>query len=362
MTTVTENRATTAEAFAGRVFDSYLAMVDVLAIYVGERLSLYRAIEDHGPVTVEELHRYAGIHPRYAREWLEHQTISGILDVDAASLPAGERRYSLPVGHSEVLLDRDSLNYLTPLIKMGMASAMVMPEMLEAYMSGGGVSWEQLGVDARTGQADMNRPWYLQAIGSDWFPRVPDLDEALRIGGVAADIGCGEGWSTIAIAGAYPNSTVVGFDVDEPSIEAAKRNAIEAGVSERVQFHAVDVATLDEVGVYDAVVGFEFIHDLAQPVKVLEAMRRMAKPGAPVVIMDENVGEEFASDPDGAERLMYAFSLFVCLPDAMSQEPTAATGTVMRPDTLRSYARDAGFLDAEVVSIDNDLWRFYRMI
>lgn len=67
MTTVTENRATTAEAFAGRVFDSYLAMVDVLAIYVGERLSLYRAIEDHGPVTVEELHRYAGIHPRYAR-------------------------------------------------------------------------------------------------------------------------------------------------------------------------------------------------------------------------------------------------------------------------------------------------------
>lgn len=362
MTTVLDHMTGTAEAFAGRVFDSYLAMVDVLAIYVGEQLSLYRAIADHGPVTVEELHRYTGIHTRYAQEWLEHQTVSGILTTDDESSAAFERRYRLPEGHAEVLLDRDSLNYLTPLLKVGMASATAMPDMIDAYKSGGGVSWEQLGVDARTGQADMNRPWYLKAIGSDWFPRVPELDATLRAGGVVADIGCGEGWSTIAIAQAYPNATVVGFDVDRPSIEAATRNAIEAGVSDRTRFHAVDVATLDESGLYDAVVGFEFVHDLARPVEVLAAMRRMAKPAAPVVIMDENVADEFVSDPDGAERLMYAFSLFVCLPDSMSQDPSAATGTVMRPSTLREYARAAGFEGAEIVSIDNDLWRLYRMI
>jgi len=362
MTTVIEKESKTPEAFAERVFGSYLAMIDVFAMHVGERLSLYRAIADHGPVTIDDLHRHTGIDPRYAREWLEHQTVTGILAVDDAGLAADQRGYSLPAGHAEVLLDRDSLNYLAPLLKIGMASAGVMPEMIDAYATGGGVSWEQLGVNARVGQADMNRPWYLQSIGPDWFPRVPELDATLRGGGVVADIGCGEGWSTIAIAHAYPKATVVGFDVDEPSIEAATRNAIESGVSDRVQFHAVDVATLDETDLYDAVVGFEFIHDLARPVMVLEAMRRMAKPGAPIVILDENVGEAFTGEADDVERLMYAFSLFVCLPDSMAQEPTAATGTVMRPGVMKAYATEAGFADAVAVSIDNDLWRFYQLV
>lgn len=350
----------TAEAIAGRVLDSYLGMVDTLAIHLGERLSLYRAIADHGPINADGLHRHTGIHPRYAREWLEHQTISAILDVDDPSLPPEDRRYSLPSAHAEVLLDRDSLNYLAPLLRIGMASARAFPEMIDAYRTGGGVGWGQLGLDARTGQADMNRPWYLRAIASDWFPRVPALDGALRSGGAVADVGCGEGWSSIAIALAYPNTTVVGFDVDEPSIEAAIRHGIEAGVADRVRFRIADVATLSEEAVYDAVVGFEFIHDLAQPVEILAAMRRMGKPGAPVVIMDENVGDDFGGS--AAERLMYAFSLFVCLPDAMSQQPTMATGTVMRPATLRTYARQAGFSDAQAVSIDNDLWRLYRLM
>lgn len=360
VTSVENTESTNAETFSRRVLDSYVAMIDVLAIYVGDRLALYEAVSDHGAVNVDDLHRHTGIYPRYAREWLEHQTVSGILTVDDPALPPDQRRYTLPSGHREVLLDKDSLNYLTPLLKMGVASAMAMSKMIDAYTSGGGVSWAELGVDVRTGQALMNRPWYLNKIGTDWFPMVPQLDETLRTGGLVADIGCGEGWSTIAIALAYPNSTLVGYDIDRPSIEAAIHNSIEAGVSDRVQFHAVDVTTLTEHGKYDAVVGFEFIHDLAQPVAALKAMRQMGKPGAPVVIMDENVNDAF--DSSDIERLMYAFSLFVCLPDGMSHQPSAATGTVMRPETLRSYAQQAGFDDALPTSIDNDLWRFYQLI
>jgi hypothetical protein len=58
---------------------------------------------------------------------------------------------------------------------------------------------------------------------------------------------------------------------------------------------------------------------------------------------------------------MYGFSLFVCLPDGRSHTPSAATGTVMRPDTLGRYAEEAGFAGVEVLSIENDLWRFYRL-
>jgi 2-polyprenyl-3-methyl-5-hydroxy-6-metoxy-1,4-benzoquinol methylase len=202
----------------------------------------------------------------------------------------------------------------------------------------------------------------MQMVGTEWYPKVPDLHDVLTGGAHVADIACGEGWSSIAIALAYPAAIVDGYDVDGPSIEAARRNAAVAGVSDRVRFHQADVADLDLEGVYDAVVGFEFVHDLPHPAAVLAAMRRMAKPGCPVVVLDENVPDTFTGGGDEVERVMYGFSLLICLPDGMSHQPSAATGTVIRRSTMRSYAREAGFGDVEVLPIENELWRFYRMV
>jgi 2-polyprenyl-3-methyl-5-hydroxy-6-metoxy-1,4-benzoquinol methylase len=360
--TTTEIRSSqaTTEEFAERVLEAAIHTTDVLAMYLGEKLGLYRAISQHGPVSRDELSRHAPIHWRYAQEWLEQQASAGILTVEAGE--GADRRYALPVGHAEVLLDRDSLSYLAPLVRVMVAGARALPELLEAYRVGGGVSWAQLGDDARTGQADMNRPWFLQAIPTEWFPAIPGLEDRLTAGARVADVGCGEGWSSIGIALAYPGVEVDGYDFDGPSVEAARKHAAEAGVSERVRFHQVDAATLEDEDVFDAVVGFEFIHDLPDPVGVLASMRRMAKPGAPVVVMDENVPDRLGEDPTGVEHLMYGFSLFVCLPDGMSHQPSAATGTVLRAPVMAAYAREAGFADAEVLPIENDLWRFYRLV
>ena len=77
--------------------------------------------------------------------------------------------------------------------------------------------------------------------------------------------------------------------------------------------------------------------------------------GGTVIVMDERTG-----DPEH-DRLLYGFSLFFCLPTGRSETPSAATGTVMRPDTLRRYAREAGFADATVLDIEHDSFRFYRL-
>jgi 2-polyprenyl-3-methyl-5-hydroxy-6-metoxy-1,4-benzoquinol methylase len=150
--------------------------------------------------------------------------------------------------------------------------------------------------------------------------------------------------------------------VDEPSIQAARRHAEEAGVADRARFRVADVAAVDLEGVYDAVVGFEFVHDLPHPVEVLRAMRRLVKPDGPVVVLDENVPDRFTGEPNDVERVMYGFSVLVCLPDGMSHRPTVATGTVIRADTMRAYAQQAGFADVEIEPIDHDLWRFYRLV
>ncbi len=85
-------------------------------------------------------------------------------------------------------------------------------------------------------------------------------------------------------------------------------------------------------------------------------------PGAPVLVMDENVGDTFSGERNDVERTMYGFSLFICLPDGLSHPGSVGTGTVMRPDTMSSYARQAGFSEAVVQPIENDLWRFYRLV
>ena len=356
------NMSADVDEFAGRLFDAVLGAMDMWAIYLGEQLGFYAALAGEGPMTTDELSEATSADVRYTREWLEQQAVTGILNVDDASLDAVDRHYTLPAAHAEVLTSRNSLNYLAPLVRVVTASGIQLPALVEAYRNGGGVSWEQFGPDMRTGQAEMNRPWFLGALGSDWFPSVPDLHDRLLQGGRVADIGCGEGWSSIAIAQAYPDATVDAFDVDTPSIESARRHAQVAGVSDRVEFHDADAGSLGFEGDFDVVTAFECIHDLPHPVTVLTTMRTLAKEDGQVLVMDENVSEAFPGRGDDVERIMYGFSLFICLPDGMSHPESAATGTVMRPDTLRRYAQDAGFSDIETLPIENDLWRFYRLV
>jgi 2-polyprenyl-3-methyl-5-hydroxy-6-metoxy-1,4-benzoquinol methylase len=360
-TTIPKSEAETIEEFAGRIFESILGMIDVWSIYIGDKLGLYDALADV-PMTRDELTSRTGTHQRYITEWLERQVTTGILEVDDPAAGHDARVYSLSAAHREVLCDRDSLSYLTPFARLMTAGGLQLTALLDAYRDGGGVPWERYGPDMRTGQADMNRPWFINALGSEWFPAVPELDQRLHQDGArVADIGCGEGWSSIAIAQAYPGVTVDGFDIDEASIVAARDHARNAGVSARVHFHLVDGSGASGEDSYDVVTLFECVHDMAHPIEVLKAARSLAKPDGHVIVMDEAVADSFGDSTDEVERLMYGFSLFVCLPDGLSHEGGVGTGTVMRPSQLEEYAKGAGFSGVSVLPIENDLWRFYSL-
>lgn len=318
----------------------------------------YRALVDGGPANDEELAARAGGHPRYVKEWLEQQAAYGLLEVSGEN---SGRRYSLTPAAAEVLTDERSLSYLAPLARMLAASAIQLPMLLKAYRQGGGVGWSQFGDDARESQADMNRPWFEKVLPES-LAGVDSVHSVLqRPNARVADIGFGAGWSSIAIARAYPGATINGFDVDEPSVEMATRNAKEAGLEDRVRFYPKSAAEM-EGKAYDAIFAFECIHDMPHPVEVLGAARRAVKGDGVVIVMDEAVGDSFTAPADEVERLMYGFSLFLCLPDGMAHENSAATGTVMRPQTLERYAVEAGFSKLSVLPIEGfGFWRFYEL-
>jgi SAM-dependent methyltransferase len=361
--TATERPAVmSVDALADRVVAAALGAYDTLSVYLGERVGWYDAMAGAGPMTAAELAERSGTVERYAREWLEQQAASGFVTVPDGGEPGGERRFELPAASAEVFTDRSSLAYLAPLARVVAASAGRLPELADAYRNGGGVSWAQFGPDARSGQADMNRPWFERELAGA-LRHVPDLHELLERQGVrVADVGCGEGWSSIALARAYPGASVRGYDPDAPSTDAATQHAAVAGVGDRVDFVTGDAAReLPERSV-DAVFFFECLHDLPHPVEILRAARQALHPGGVVVVVDEAAEEEFTAPAGDVERLFYGYSTLLCLPDAMSHTPSAATGTVMRPSTLREYADQAGFTTVEVLPIaDFGFFRFYRL-
>lgn len=350
-----------ANALADRLFQHATGTLELYAIYLGERLGLYRALAGGEAVTSGELAARTGVAERYVREWLEHQCVAELVEVDDPRADALARRYRLPAEHVPVLADEDDLRYGTPVTIDLVRIARRLAPLVDAYRDGGApppIPWEP------EGRSNPNRARFINLLGSQWLPAVPDVDARLRADPPArvADLACGTGWSSIAMAQAYPNIAVDGLDLDEDAIAAARRNAEQAGVADRVRYTATDAALLPPENRYDLVTILEALHDMSQPVATLRTARDLLAEGGTVLVADTLTHDEFTVPASERERQEYGWSLVSCLPGAMGDPDTAATGAVMRPDTLRRYATEAGFAEVRILPIDTDYWRFYQLV
>ncbi len=348
------------DALVERLFMGAIGAFDLFSVYLGDVLGLYRALADRGPLTSAELAETAGINERYAREWLEQQGASGLLEVE----PDGdERRFRLPDGHTEALLDASSMNYIAPMARSVAGSLRPLEALLAAFRTGDGVPYADYGEDLHEGQAGFTRPLFENLLGKEWLGAVPELHERLLGDPPArvADVACGQGRSSIEMARAYPKIEVDGIDSDHASIERAKENLAGSGVEDRVAFHERDAADPELAGRYDLVTIFEALHDMSYPVEVLRAAKNLLADGGVVFIGDERTEDAYTAPASETERLFYGFSVFHCLPVGLVGEGAAGTGTVMRSETVRRYTDEAGFAGCEVLPIENEFWRFYLL-
>ena len=351
------------EALVERLFTAVIDTLEVASVHLGERLGLYRALAEGGDATSAELAARTGTAERYVREWLEQQAVAGFLAVDDTEAAAAARRYGLPAAHRPVFVEEEDLSYLTPLAAIAVDLLGPLEQLLAAYRTGNGVPFEAYGTDLVDAIGAINRPQFVNLV-ADWLASVPEVDARLRAAPPAriADVAAGTAQSSIAIARAYPRAAVDAIDVDEASIAVAQRNVAAAGLADRVRPILHDASDPELGGPYDLVTIFEALHDMNHPVEALRAARASLAEGGSVVIADERVAERFTAPGDELERLNYGFSILHCLAVGLLEDDSAGTGTVIRPETVRAYAAEAGFGQVEVLPIEHEFWRFYRLV
>jgi SAM-dependent methyltransferase len=348
------------EELADRLFRDARGALELFTVYLGTRLGFYRTLAEGVPMTSTELAGRTGTSERYVREWLEHHAASGLLTVDDVAADPQDRRFALPAEHVAVLTDPDNERFAGYRAIDVARAARTLPDLVEAFRTGTApppLPW------APEGRAAENRSTYLTRLGQEWLPAIPEVDRRLRSEPAAriADVACGMGWSSIAIARAYPLVSVTGFDLDADAIADARRNAAAEGLADRVAFSVADAAAPELAGSFDLVTILEGFHDLARPVEALRGLRGLLAPGGSVILIDERVADAFTAPAPEMERYHYAWSLLSCLPGAMGDPETAATGAVMRLPILQRYATEAGFGTVEVLPIETETWRFYRL-
>jgi SAM-dependent methyltransferase len=353
------------EALAERLFLAGVGAVELCNAYLGVRLGLYRELGAAGGGTAVELAARTGLNERYLREWLQSGAISGLLEVDGDD-PA-TARFALADGVEPVLVDETSPAYLGGLPATLAAAAAVLPRLADAFRSGEPVPYAEYGQEAVSAQASFNRPAFANSLVAEWLPQVPDVLARLRDESRPARVGdfaCGAGWAAIELAKAFPHLRVDGLDNDEASIASARRNAVDAGVADRVDLEVRDLSggAGDWSPRYDAVFFFECVHDFPRPVEALRNARAALREGGSVIVMDERTEETLTAPGDEVERFFAGVSPLWCLPQGLVGPDPEPVGTIMRPAVLESLAERAGYRSAEILPIEHPFWRFYRLI
>lgn len=349
-----------AEGVAGRLFEAGLGAAELYTVALGLDVGLYRRLADVGASSAADLAAGLGLDERYVREWCNQQAIAGFL----TTTDTEPRTYALAEGVATALLDETHPAYLGALAHVQEPVSRALPQLVAAFRTGAGVPMADYGQRLVDVQGAFNRPAYVHSLAAEWVPGVPGLLERLSDATRPArvvDVGCGVGWSAIELAKAFPAITVHGYDADEASIAAARRNAAEAGVTGRVRFEVVGSGTRTG-DTFDVAFFFECVHDMAHPTDVLRQVRDSLASDGFVVVMDERVDEGFQAPGDEIQRFLAACSVVWCLPQSRTDAQSEAIGTLMRASDLARIAADAGYSRCEPLDIEHMMFRFYQLV
>jgi 2-polyprenyl-3-methyl-5-hydroxy-6-metoxy-1,4-benzoquinol methylase len=310
-----------------------------LSTAIGGRLGLYVAMAGAGPLTSAELAAKTELNERYVREWLAAQVAGEYVDFDPET-----GTYLLPDEYAAVLADPSSPMYAIGSFFMIKALYATEDKLVDAFRTGEGVGWEEHQPALFEGVAAFFRPGYAASLVPEWLPAMPGVVEKLERGASVADVGCGHGHSTLLLAKAFPNSTFTGYDFHGPSIKAARENAAEQGVGDRVTFEVATAQAFPGSG-YDLITFFDCLHDLGDPEGALRRAEQTLAEDGTVMIVEPNASPNVLDNRNPIGRSFSSSSVVVCLPAALAQHGPRALGNHAGEGALKELAERVGLRD-----------------
>jgi len=325
------------EEFIHQYAGDFAAALHAVTVVVGDKLGLYQTLAECGPTDAATLAEATGCDARLVEEWLKAQFVSGYCEFSPQT-----GSYWLSPEQAAVLADPTSPAFMVGSMTLAAANAKDEEKVREAFVSGKGLGWHEHHHDLFHGTERLFKPGYVANLVSEWIPALDGVDEKLRRGATVADLGCGHGASTVLLAQAYPETTVVGFDYHPASIDVARKRAAEAGVADRVRFDVASAQDFPGSG-YDLVCIFDALHDMGDPVGAARHIRESLADDGTWLLIEPMAGESLEDNVNPVGRIFYSASTFICTPAAQSQEGGYALGAQVPEATWLDLLTDAGF-------------------
>jgi SAM-dependent methyltransferase len=331
-------------AFVGRILlDVGTAMRGGL-MYIGDRLGIFAALAQSGPVTAAELAQQTGLNERYLREWLGSMATAA---------------YFLPPEHALALADEEFPFFTGGLLQMIVPTVTVAPQVAQAFKSGGGVTQDQYLPDMYEAIERLTAPWYRHDLVQTWIPAMPGVRDKLEAGASACDVGCGSGRAPITIAKAFPQAEVHGYDVHAGSIERARASAEAEGVGDRVTFTVGDGAELPQAR-FDLISTFDVVHDSVDPVGLMSSIRRALRDDGTYLMLEMNASGDVEQNRNPLGTLLYNVSTLYCMTTSLAHGG-AGIGACMGEEKARELAYAAGFTGFRRLPIEEPLSILYEL-
>jgi SAM-dependent methyltransferase len=325
------------DAFMGQAVTDMGAVISAPLLIIGERLGLFRAMADGGPLSSQEVADRAECAERSVREWLRNMAAGGYVTYDP-----GTDRYTLPPEQALALADEDSPAYLLGAYELIASLFADEQRIVEAFKSGQGMGWHEHDPRLFRGTERFFRPGYRANLVAEWIPALDGVVEKLEAGAKVADVGCGHGASTILMAAAFPNSTFIGFDYHDSSIESARAAADEAGLGDRIRFEVARAQDFPGTD-YDLVCVFDCLHDMGDPVGASAHVHSTLAADGTWMIVEPNASDNVEENFNVIGRVFYGASTVVCCPASLDQEVGLALGAQAGEARLTEVIKAGGF-------------------
>ena len=325
------------EAFVGQAVTDMGAAISGLLLHIGDRLGLYRAMADAGPMTAAELAARTGTAERYVREWLGNQAAGGYVTHHPDS-----GTFELPPEQAMVVANEDSPVFLAGAFETIASCYSDHDRFVDAFRTGAGVGWHEHDPRLFSGVLRLFRPGYATRLVSEWLPALDGVTDRLNAGASVADVGCGLGASTIIMADAFRRSSFLGVDNHEASVAAAREAAAEAGVAGRTRFEVASAQDLPGDG-YDLVCLFDCLHDMGDPVGAARRIRQVMAPDGTLLLVEPMAGDGLEDNINPVGRTFYGLSTVICTPGSLAQDVGLGLGAQAGERRLGEVLHAAGF-------------------